>query len=144
MGAACVAHLGHTAQYLYPNNWAPARSLGSLITVYGHELHPGLQAPLCSRRRHWPRVLHQQEIAADRLTPAEPRWHWPGAQEKKVHQDPCFPIGQHLTHRWCVASHDAASGCHGFEQTPAEHKRHREIQMHITARKNLLIALGLQ
>ena len=41
MGAACVARLGHTARYLYLRDWAHAR-LGSLITVYGHEL---IQAP---------------------------------------------------------------------------------------------------
>ena len=43
MGAVCVAHLGHTAQYLYPNNRDLARSLGSLITVCRHKRHPSVK-----------------------------------------------------------------------------------------------------
>ena len=91
MGAACVAHLGHTAQYLYPNNWAPARSLGSLITVYRHEGHPSLQT-LFAVVGATGLACGIREIAADHLTQAKPRWHLPDCSgEKKSTKTPVSP-----------------------------------------------------
>ena len=65
-------------------------------------------------------------------------------RREEIDQHTRIPVGQHFTHRRCIAGNDAAASRHGLQQTPAQHEWHREIEVHIATCEDPLISLGLQ
>ena len=44
-------------------------------------------------------------------------------------EEPLVAVLEHFFHGGCGACHHRAAGGHGFEQAPAQHKWHREIEV---------------
>ena len=121
-GGVCRTPMAYGTVFI-PQHLAHCQVFGQFDPVYRHG-HPGLKALLAViSTAGLPCSVSMRRRSRDKNRAS---MESPVLQEKEIHQDSCLSIPQHFTYGRRIARHNAATSSHGLQQTPTEHKGHRD------------------